>query len=190
MVVATDKKITPAEYLEQENQAEEKTEFIEGELFPMSGASNNHNLLTSKLNALLVFSVDDDNFNVYVSDMRVWLKTIESYVYPDIVVTPLPPIFAEANQMELTNPCFIAEVLSPSTARYDKKAKFDLYKTLPTLKEYLILPQTDKKGELYRRLNSNQWLITEFDQETSSIKLESVNLEINLAELYKKVVFE
>lgn len=190
MVVAAEKKITPAEYLEQENQAAEKTELIEGELFPMGGASINHNRLTSKLIILLSLGLDDLDFEVFASDLRVWLPSIESYVYPDVVVIQGEPIFAEDNRMELTNPCFIAEVLSPSTARYDKKAKFDLYKSLPTLQEYLILPQTNKKIELYRRLNSNQWLLTEFDQETSSIQLESLNLEINLAELYKKVVFE
>lgn len=188
MVIATEKKITPAEYLEQENQAEEKTELIEGELFPMAGASANHNLLNSQLNALLVFNIND-RFDIYASDMRVWLQAIESYVYPDLVVAPIPSVFAEDNQMELTNPCFIAEVLSPSTARYDKKAKFDLYKTLPTLKEYLILPQTNQKVELYRRLNSNQWLITEFEINSSMVMLESFNLEISLPDLYKKVVF-
>ncbi len=188
MVIATGKKITPAEYLEQENQAQEKTELIEGKLFPMGGASINHNRLTSKLTALLSLALEDWDFEVFASDMRVWLSVIDSYVYPDVVVIEGEPIFAEDNHMELTNPCFIAEVLSPSTARYDKKARFDLYKTLPTLQEYLILPQTNQKIELYRRLNEHQWLITEFEISNSVVMLESLNLEISLPDLYKKVI--
>ncbi len=188
MVATTETKITPAEYLELESQTEEKTELIEGELFPMGGASANHNLLTSKLNALLVVNIDE-NFDIYVSDMRVLLQEVESYVYPDIVVAPIPSVFADDRRMELINPCFIAEVLSPSTARYDKKAKFDLYKTLPTLQEYLILPQTNQKVELYRRLNANQWLITEFEIDDSVIQLKSLNIEISFSDLYKKIIF-
>ena len=189
MVVATEKKITPAQYLERENQTEERTELIDGELFPMGGASINHNRLTSKLITLLSLRLEDLEFEVFVSDMRVWLSITESYVYPDVDVIKGEPIFTGDNNMEITNPCFIAEVLSPSTARYDKKAKFDLYKTIPTLQEYLILPQTNQKVELYRRLNANQWLITEFEINDSAVKLESLNAEISLAELYKKVVF-
>ncbi|AFY36846.1 protein of unknown function DUF820 [[Leptolyngbya] sp. PCC 7376] len=189
MVVSTELKITPTEYLEREKTATERTEFIDGQLFPMAGASANHNQLTSKLTGFLTVGLDDEIFDVFVSDMRVWLQETESYVYPDLVVSKCPSVFIDDSQMELTNPCFIAEVLSPSTARYDKKAKFDLYKTIPTLEEYLILPQNQQKIELYRRLQQNQWLLTEFEIDDSPIMLESLNLEISLPKLYKKVIF-
>ena len=189
MIVSTELKITPTEYLEREKQAEERTEFIDGELFPMAGASANHNQLTSKLTGLFTVGLDEDIFDIFVSDMRVWLRKTESYVYPDIVVSKCPSIFIDDNQMELTNPCFIAEVLSPSTARYDKKAKFDLYKTIPSLEEYLILPQKKQSVELYRRLQTNQWLLTEFEIDDSTIMIESLNLKISLPKLYKKVLF-
>ena len=189
MVLATEKKIAPTEYLEEENKAETKTELINGELFPMSGASVNHNRLTSKLHTLLSIGLDDRDYEVFVSDMRVWLADTKSYVYPDIVIVKGNPIFADDSQRSITNPFFIAEVLSPSTERYDKKAKFDLYKSLLSLEEYLVIYQNIQKVELYHRLNTNQWLLTEFSEENSSFTLESVNLEIHLLELYKRVVF-
>ena len=83
MVLAKTRKITPTEYLEEENNAETKTELINGELFPMSGASVNHNRLTSKLHTLLSIGLDDRDYEVFVSDMRVWLADTKSYVYPD-----------------------------------------------------------------------------------------------------------
>jgi Uma2 family endonuclease len=189
MVVATAQKITPAEYLERENKADTKSELIEGKLFPIAGTYANHNRLTSKLNTLLSIRLDEQNYEVFVSDMRLCLQNMESYLYPDVMVVKGKPIFTDDSQMAITNPCLIAEVLSPSTATYDKKDKFDLYKSLPTLEEYLIISQTKYQVALYRRLKTNQWLLTEFSDVGDAIPLESVSLELKLGDLYQRVTF-
>ncbi|MDB9516725.1 Uma2 family endonuclease [Roseofilum reptotaenium CS-1145] len=138
------------EYLEQENRNIDKSEFIEGEIVKMAGASANHNILTGKLHALLLFALEDRGSSVFMSDMRLWLPVSESYVYPDVMAIAEEPMFTDSKQMALTNPCLIAEVLSSSTEGLDKNQKFALYRSIPQLQEYLLIDQFSYRVELSR----------------------------------------
>ncbi|MDJ1181560.1 Uma2 family endonuclease [Roseofilum sp. BLCC_M91] len=131
MVTAIAKKSAIEEYLEQENRNIDKSEFIQGEIVKMAGASANHNILTGKLHALLLFALEDRGYSVFMSDMRLWLPVFESYLYPDVMAIAEEPIFTDSKQIALTNPCFIAEVLSTSTEGFNKSQKFTLYRSIP-----------------------------------------------------------
>jgi Uma2 family endonuclease len=189
MVTAITKPIAVEEYLEQENRNIDKSEFIQGEIIKMAGASANHNRLTFNLSRLLPLEVGDRNYEVFVSDMRLWLPAFESYVYPDVLVIEGEPNFTDSKQMAVTNPCFIAEVLSTSTEGFDKNQKFTLYRSIPQLQEYLLIDQLAYRVELYRKVGDRQWLLTELMGEEAIVELQSVNVTIQLSDLYKRVQF-
>ena len=183
------KPITIEEYLAQEEVAEEKSEFINGEIIKMAGASANHNLLTGKLHARLLLALEDLEYTVFMSDMKLWPPHFENYFYPDVMVIKGEPSFTDAKQTAVTNPCLIAEILSVSTEGFDKNQKFSFYRTIRELEEYLLIDQSNYRVELYRKVGDRQWLLTELFGQEEVIVLESVAVEITLADLYKRVNF-
>jgi Uma2 family endonuclease len=189
MVVAIAKPITIEEYLAQEEVAEEKSEFINGEIIKMAGASANHNILTGKLHARLLLALEDLGYTVFMSDMKLWPPYFKNYFYPDVMVIKGEPSFTDGKQTAVTNPCLIAEILSASTEGFDKNQKFSFYRTIPELEEYLLIDQSAYRVELYRKIGDRQWLLTELFGQEEIITLESVAIEITLADLYKRVDF-
>jgi Uma2 family endonuclease len=185
----TAKPITAEEYLAKEELAEEKSEFINGEIIQMAGASANHNLLTGKVHARLLLALEDLGYTVFMSDMKLWPPHFKNYFYPDVMVIKDEPHFTDAKQTAVTNPCFIAEILSTSTEGFDKNQKFSFYRTIPELQEYLLIDQSAYRVELYRKVGDRQWLLTELCGQAEVIRLESVAVEITLADLYKRVNF-
>jgi len=190
MVVTTEKKrLTPAEYLQREEQAETKSELIAGEIVPRAGASANHNRLALNFCRLLPLEIQGQSYEIFASDLRLWLPQYGSYTYPDVMVVAGQPQFTDAKQTALTNPCLLVEVLSTSTEGYDKSAKFRLYRSLPDLAEYILVDQTAYCIEQYVKIENNQWLLTEWHGETVALPLQTVPVEIPLQDLYKRVVF-
>jgi Uma2 family endonuclease len=189
MIVATIKRYTPAEYLEREDQAEVKSEFIEGDIIPVAGASANHNRIAVNFCRLFPLEIQGQSYEVFMSDMRLWLPLHESYTYPDVMVISGEPQFTDNKQMALTNPCLIVEVLSDSTEGYDKSAKFRLYRSIPEFEEYILVDQTAYRVEQFTKVDSHQWLLTEWVGEDTVLRLKSVAVEIALKDLYKRVLF-
>lgn len=181
--------VTVEEYLAQEEIREEKSEFIEGEIIKMAGASANHNRLAVNFSRLLPLEIDNQSYEIFVSDMRLLLPDGENYFYPDVMVIKGEPRFTNEKETAVTNPCLIAEILSNSTEGFDKNQKFAFYRTIPELKEYILIDQEDYRVELYRKVGKNQWLLTELMSQEDVLTLESVEVEISLADLYKRVKF-
>ena len=189
MVIAIAKPITIEEYLAQEEIAEEKSEFINGEIIKMAGASANHNRLAVNLGRLLPLEVGDQRYEIFMSHMKLWPPHFKNYFYPDVMVIKGEPSFTDAKQTAVTNPCLIAEILSASTEGFDKNQKFSFYRTIPELEEYLLIDQSTYRVELYRKVGDRQWLLTELFGQEEVIILESIAVEITLADLYKRVDF-
>ena len=189
MVIATAKRYTPAEYLAQEEQATVKSELIEGDIIPLAGASANHNRLTVNLCRLLPLEVAGQRYEIFMGDMRLWLPLHESYTYPDVLAVAATPQFTDDRQTALTNPCLIVEILSSSTAGYDKSAKFQLYRSIPEFQEYILVDQTAYRVEQFTKIKSHQWLMTEWLGEEAVVPLKSVPVEILLKDLYQRVAF-
>jgi Uma2 family endonuclease len=198
MVVATVKPLTADEYRQKEAQATEKSEFIQGEIITMAGASANHNRLTFNLSRLLPLEIGDCQCEIFVSDMRLWIAESGGYFYPDVMVIAEEPRFTDSTQIEVTNPCLIVEVLSSSTGGFDKNQKFGFYRSIPELQEYLLIDQSCYRVEHYQKVGdlaeiryaARQWLLTEVIGEEAEIKLSCMDVKIRLRELYKRVNFQ
>jgi len=190
MVLATTKRYTVDEYLELEAKAEFKSEFVDGEIIPMAGATANHNILTAKFLARILLALEDLNYSVFMSDMRLWMPEHKHYTYPDVMVVEGKSVFTDEKQTAITNPFLIVEILSNSTQGYDRADKFKLYRSIASFKEYVLVYQNSFCVEQYTKHADNKWLLTEYLGEDAVLKLEYVSFEISLKDLYKRVTFE
>lgn len=182
--------ITPREYLARERQAETKSEYVRGEVFAMSGASREHNLIAANIARHLGNQLRDRECEVYQSDMRVKVSSTGLYTYPDVTVVCSEPQFEDAELDTLVNPKVLIEVLSPSTADYDRGGKFAHYRRLPSLLEYLLISQDRPLVEHHVRQSQDQWLLTECAAVDGTLRLASIQCELPLSEIYLKVRFE
>jgi Uma2 family endonuclease len=190
MVLATTKRYTVDEYLELEEQAEFKSEFVDGEIVAMAGATANHNILTAKFLARILLALEDLNYSVFMSDMRLWISDHKRYTYPDVMVVEGQPMFTDEKQTGITNPCLVVEVLSNSTGEYDRANKFKLYRSIASFREYILISQNGYAVEQYAKQADGKWILSDYLGEDTVLKLESINFEISLRDLYKRVIFQ
>jgi len=182
--------ITPEEYLALERKAEYKSEYFDGEIFAMSGASITHNQITANVLAEIHAQFKKRLCRVYVNDMRVKVSPTGLYTYPDIVALCDKPRFDDAQKDTLLNPTVLIEILSDSTANYDRGTKFKHYRTLDSLKEYILVAQDEYHIEHYVRQANNQWLLSEISDLQEVIDLPSIDCRLALTDIYDKVEIE
>jgi len=182
--------LTAADYLAIERQAQYKSEFYNGEMFAMSGASRRHNLIVLNIGGELRAQLRQSPCEVYVSDMRVKISHTGAYTYPDVVVACAEPRFEDAVVDTLLNPTVLIEVLSPSTADYDRGGKFERYRTLPSLQAYLLVAQERCHVVHYRRQSDHTWLLAETNDPQDSITIPAIGCTLLLSEIYARVQFE
>ena len=178
---------TPEEYLAIEREAEFKSEYFDGEMFAMTGASRKHNLIAGNTFASLHRSLRNQGCEVYMGDMRVKVSPTGLYTYPDIVIVCDTPQFEDSELDTLTNPLVIIEILSPSTESYDRGKKFENYRTIPSLTEYIMISQNRHYTEHFIRQSDNTWLFRETGDRAGVIQVASVECELTMEEMYAKV---
>ena len=132
------------EYLALEEAADYKSEYIDGEIFPMAGGSTNHNRIAGNFYATLNFAFKTEDYEVFMSDVRLWIPKKRIYTYPDVMVVVGKPEYYNNRTDTITNPRVIIEVFSYLTKEYDRSKKFEAYRTIPTVEEYLLLDQNRK----------------------------------------------
>lgn len=181
---------TPEEYLELEEAADYKSEYIDGQIIPMAGGSTNHNRITLNLSAALNFAFRQQDYEVFMSDVRLWITKKRIYTYPDVMIVGREPEYFNNRTDSITNPQVIVEVLSKSTKGYDRKDKFEAYRTIDTFQEYLLVDQTRIHVEQYSKTGKKRWSLYEYDEEDETISLTSVAFQISMVDLYNKVKFE
>ena len=181
---------TAEEYLELEVNSEERHEFIDGEVIPMTGGTPNHNQIVGNFYATLNFALKRQPYRVFFAEQRLWIVKKKLYTYPDVMVVQGDLQFQEGRRDTITNPTIIAEVLSQSTAGYDRGKKFQAYRTIPTVQEYILIDQYTIHVEQFIRTESRKWLLTEYEDESAILSLASIPLTIVLADIYDKVDFE
>ena len=181
--------LTPEEYIAAERKATRKSEYLSGEIVAMSGASDTHNLITMNTSTALYNQLADRGCRVYASDMRVGINAGVSYFYPDIAVTCDKPRFEDAVFDTLINPEVVIEVLSDSTAGYDRGEKFIRYRQLESLQEYILISQDRVQVDHYLR-QGKQWVLTEFSTSEDMLSLVSIGAELPLRRIYRFVGFE
>ncbi len=181
---------SPGEYLELEAAAEFRSEYDDGRIIPMPGGTPNHNRIALNLSAALNSAFKKQPYDVFMTDMRLWIPQKRIYTYPDVMIVAGKLELAENRKDTITNPIAIAEVLSPSTEQYDQHGKFKLYRTLISLQEYILIEQSEMHVEQFSKTADNKWLFAEYDGENTVLALTSVQFQISLQDIYDKVQFE
>jgi Uma2 family endonuclease len=200
MSTAEKRRLTPQEYLEIDEASEIRHEFLDGEIFAMSGATFWHTLIKDNLSRTLgnkLAAKDANDCYVLTSDQRVKVSATGLYTYPDILICCGEPVFDEEIRNTLVNPRVLIEVLSESTERYDRGAKFGHYRQLASVQEYLLIAQDRPCVERYVREPvagdfppaADRWVLTAVTDAAGSLLLESVGVEVTLADIYDRVVF-
>lgn len=181
--------ITPEEYLALERQAKTKSEYHDGEIVAMAGASWEHNLISGATYRELATQLRRGPCQPVANDMRVWIPSHHVYTYPDIAVVCGEPEFQDSAVDTLLNPTLIVEVLSPSTAAYDQGQKFGMYRNLPSLREYLLIAQDEPRLVLYRRDPDNRWFIGDAHGLAATLDLATGGVTLALQDLYERITF-
>jgi Uma2 family endonuclease len=187
MVAIQKQRWTRESYLAFDRASDEKHEFIDGNVCAMTGASENHNLINVNITIALGIQFRGRPCKLYANDMRVRLPS-HNYVYPDIAVVCGEAQLEDEHLDTLLNPTVIIEVLSPSTESYDRGKKFEHYRALESLQEYLLVSQEQAHIERYIR-QEDGWLLTEAKGMEASIELSSIGCTLTLADVYDKVTF-
>jgi Uma2 family endonuclease len=178
---------TPQEYLDLERKATHKSEYLNGQIFAMAGASPQHTIIAGNLLAALDRQIWCKGFRVYASDLRLRVERYNLYTFPDVSVVCGKARVEEGDV--LLNPVLIAAVLSPTTERYDRVGKFAMYSGITSLREYVLVSQSAVKVERYLRRPGGKWLLTEASHLKDSIKLASVPAVLKGRDLYRQVEF-
>ncbi|MFO0890054.1 MAG: Uma2 family endonuclease [Isosphaeraceae bacterium] len=188
MSTAEESKYTPAEYLAFERNSPIRHEYHRGELFAMTGASREHNLISLNLGREISGQLIDRPCEAYVSDMRVQVEATGLYTYPDVVVVCGQPEFEDKQVDTLLNPTVVFEVLSESTEAYDLGVKFGNYRRIRSLREYVLVSQDRMMVERFAR-RGGEWVLTDYSQPDQSLELDSIGCKVVLERIYAKVQF-
>ena len=185
--------VTLEEYRALSETAEERLEYRNGEIFVMSGGTANHSAIAVNFIIYLGFLLRDTDLRIYSSDMRIWIPEYNCGTYADLLVINGEPEFNDTRTDEILNPLLIVEVLSPSTQGYDRGEKFRKYRSVPSLREYLLISQSEAYIEHYTKSDSKAengdiWQLQICDRLDQKITLPHLNIEMPLTEIYRRVI--
>jgi Uma2 family endonuclease len=179
-------RFTPTEYLEWEEQQEFRHEYVDGEVYAMTGGTLNHSTIAGNFHNILKNYLRGSGCKVFNSDAKVQVLESSSYLYPDVSAT-CDDRDRSATKF-ISYPCLVVEVLSPTTEAYDRGNKFALYRRSSTLQDYVLVSTNAMRVDLYQRNEQDRWEILSFDV-GDVIDLISVNLSVTVAQIYEDIVF-
>jgi Uma2 family endonuclease len=188
MAVPAERLYTPEEYLDLERRAETKSEYYGGRIYAMAGASRAHGRITLNVGSALNEQFLDRACEAFTSDMRVKVSPSGLYTYPDVVAVCGDAEYEDAVVDSLLNPTVLMEVLSPSTEAYDRSGKFEMYRALESLREYVLIDQQRVHVEHYSR-SEDGWDFREYSSPDQVLDLPSIGCQIALRRMYHKVRF-
>ncbi|MBF0225787.1 MAG: Uma2 family endonuclease [Desulfobacterales bacterium] len=189
MLLQEKNKISPEEYLDLERVSAIKSEYFDGEVFAMAGASREHNQISANIVRVLGNHLLEKPCSVFSSDMKVKIWQIEKYTYPDIVVVCGNEEYDDENNDILLNPIVIIEILSDSTEAYDRGDKFSHYQLIDSFSEYILVSQYFCKIEKFSRQKDETWIYSKYNNMEDIVSIESVKCELPISEIYRKVNF-
>lgn len=189
MSTAEKLRYSPEQYLALERAAPYRSEYYQGEIFSMAGASGNHNRIVLNLARSLGNQLAGRKCEAFVNDMRVEIPGRTGYTYPDAVIVCGEGKFIDHSQDTLLNPRVIIEVLSNSTEAYDRGLKFEQYQSIPSLQEYLLINQTKPHLDHFVRVQGSQWNFTSSSGLEAVVELPAIECRLALTDLYERVVF-
>jgi len=188
---------TIEQYLNHEREADERSEFIDGEIYAMAGESGAHGDISMNLAGILQSQLRGTNCRGRIKDTKVRSGALKEHFgkgmisYPDLVVICGEPEYHDKHQDIVLNPTVIIEVLSDSTAEFDRGVKFVRFRNFnPTLSDYILVWQDEPHIEHYTRQASGDWLLREYDGLDKSFPIDSVNCSLSMADIYDRIEFE
>ncbi len=181
--------ISPEEYLASERKSEIKSEYFDGETFAMAGASRDHNKISTNIVRILGNQLLEKPCSIFSSDMKVKIKEIKKYTYPDIVVVCGDEEYDDENNEILLNPVVLIEILSDSTEAYDRGDKFSHYQFIKTFSEYILVSQYLCKIEKFSRQKDDTWIYSKCDKPDDIVSIEAIKCELPVSEVYRNVKF-
>jgi Uma2 family endonuclease len=176
--------LTVDEYLEFERTSTEKHEYFRGEVFAMSGASPRHNIIFSNLIAELRMALKGKPCRPFGSDMKVQIPENTLFAYPDISIFCGDVKRLDSDKEYIIGPTVLIEILSPSTRNYDRGEKFQLYRDIPSLKEYILIDTVTARVEVFRLNQQNHWELEEYKSIDDHLSIPTVSVSIPLREIY------
>lgn len=182
--------ITPQEYLAAERSALTRSEYVNGEVTAMVGASARHSAIAGSLIGTLFAQLQDGPCHVHPSDLRVKVSATGLYTYPDALMVCGPLELEDANGDTLLNPKVICEILSPSTEAYDRGNKFAHYRRVETLTDYLLIAQDRPRIERFSREPDGGWRLFEASGLDTEMNVPSIGCILSLKTIYGRVRFE
>jgi Uma2 family endonuclease len=183
------RKVTLEEYFAIEERAERKSEYHNGEMFLMAGASREHNIITRNLAGHIFAALQGGPCQLFLSDLRVKVDRTGLYTYPDLLIVCGTPEYAPENRDTLTNPKVVIEILSDTTERYDRTTKFRHYKQVPSVQEYLLVSQDEPLVERFTRQADGAWGQTDFVGLEAEMALATVAVSVPMDDVYRGVEF-
>ncbi len=182
-------RLTLEAYFEMEETAEYKSEFYQGEVFAMSGATINNELIRTNFVSEVSRALMDRDCTTFGSDLKIRIEAADANVYPDgMVICGDPNPYRDRNDI-ITNPQVVIEVLSDSTAAWDRGGKFRKYERLPSLREYILVEQDAPQVDLYRREGQGKWILDRYEGLETAVHIPSLNISIPVKGIYHMVDF-
>ncbi|MDM8550621.1 Uma2 family endonuclease [Desulfobacterales bacterium HSG2] len=178
---------TREEYLALEDRANYKSEFYDGEIFALAGGIRNHSVICLNLNWGIRNGVADKDCVGFDSNMKLDIAEHNLFVYPDAMVVCGEIGFSENRTDIVTNPVLIIEVISPSTEKFDRGDKFAYYRSLPSLREYVLISQNEPMVEVYYKQDEKTWIYTVSKGLEESVRFQTIDYEMSLKDIYQKV---
>jgi len=175
------------EYFALDEQSKEKLEYHNGKIKVMSGGTAKHSELALRIGATLLMMLEDKQFKVYNSDVKIQIPSYSTFVYPDAVVVSFEPEFYQDRKDIITNPLLVVEVLSPSTQNYDRDGKFLAYRTIPSFQEYMLIDQDRPQVTTFFRNEARHWEDNDIIGLDKNVTLRSIDCEIPLSRIYKNI---
>lgn len=182
IAVTSDDYISPEEYLDRERHSPIKHEYIDGEIYAMAGTTKAHNIISLNLAFILRNGLKSSPCQTFIADVKVKISNQKHYFYPDLVVTCNDS--NELNAYAIEFPKVIIEVLSDSTESFDRGKKFQYYRTIPSLQDYILVSSQEYLVETFHRTENNLWLLQTYQGLEAIAHIESIAIDTPLAEIY------
>jgi Uma2 family endonuclease len=175
------------EYLALEENAEVRNEFINGEIVPMAGGTTQHNLIAGNIYLAIRIATKGKNIQTYIENVKLKIPDFNIFTYPDVMIITGEPIYEENSKTTILNPAVIFEVLSPGTKDYDQGRKFEFYRSVTSLKDYILIDQERCSVMVYQKTDAHEWKLRFLDNINANFALDSVGIELNLADIYEGI---
>ncbi len=175
--------ISEEDYLEEERKALNKSEFYKGEIFAMAVGSKRHNKIPPSIVFALTEQLKRKGCSIFSSDQRVHNNENSLYTYPDLTIVCGEEKYLDEESDTLLNPTVIIEVLSPSTEDYDRGTKFKLYRSIPSLKNYILVSSTEYTAEIYTRIENDEWVLHTTKEKDGFIHISAIDYDLFLKDI-------